>query len=118
MRVLFVGSLDRTTAYKALPDLLEAMRRVRRVHPGATLEVAGDGDARSAHEQLAARLGIAGAVRFRGRLTGRDEIADAYRGAGIVATRPTTTASRRSSSRRWPAGGRSWPRSSAASRRS
>ena len=84
MRVLFVGSLDRTTAYKALPDLLEAMRRVRRVHPGATLEVAGDGDARSAHEQLAARLGIAGAVRFRGRLTGRDEIADTYRGAGIV----------------------------------
>ena len=84
MRVLFVGSLDRTTAYKALPDLLEAMRRVRRVHPGATLEVAGDGDARSSHEQLAARLGIAGAVRFRGRLTDRDEIADAYRGAGIV----------------------------------
>ena len=83
-RVLFVGSLDRTTAYKALPDLLEAMRRLREVHPGATLEVAGDGDARASHEQLAARLGIAGAVRFRGRLNGRPEMADAYRGAGIV----------------------------------
>jgi glycosyltransferase involved in cell wall biosynthesis len=82
-RVLFVGSLDRTTAYKALPDLLEAMRRLREVHPGATLEVAGDGDARASHEQLAARLGIADAVRFRGRLN-RREIAEAYRGAGIV----------------------------------
>lgn len=82
-RILFVGSLDRATAYKALPDLLEAMVRLRRTHPGATLHVVGDGDARPEREALAARLGIADAVRFLGHL-GRAAIADQYREAGIV----------------------------------
>ncbi len=82
-RILFVGSLERTTAYKALPDLLEAMRRIRATDPRATLHVVGDGDARPDHELLAARLGLGESVRFLGHL-GREAIADQYRQAGIV----------------------------------
>lgn len=82
-RLLFVGSLERTTAYKALPDLLEAVRRLLPEFPGLTLDVAGDGDGRPAHERLAERLGIAAAVRFRGSLC-HSEMTDAYRAAAIV----------------------------------
>ena len=81
--LLFVGSLDRTTAYKALPDLLEAMRRLVPEFPDLTLEVAGDGDARPGYERLAERLGIAGAVHFRGGLS-HGEMTAAYRRAGIM----------------------------------
>jgi glycosyltransferase involved in cell wall biosynthesis len=83
-RLLFVGSLDRATAYKALPDLLEAMRRLRGAHPDVALDVVGDGDALASHAELAAGLGIADAVRFRGRLGRPGAIVEAYRGAGVV----------------------------------
>lgn len=75
--VLFVGRLH---ADKDLPMLLEAFAAVR--HPGARLEIVGDGPLRGELEALAARLGIAERVAFRGYIA---DPAPAYRGARCLA---------------------------------
>ena len=59
--VLFVGRLN---VDKDLPTLLAAFARV--THGGATLSIVGDGPLRADLEREAARLGIAGRVRFEG----------------------------------------------------
>lgn len=59
--VLFVGRLN---VDKDLPTLLAAFARV--THEGATLSIVGDGPLRADLEREAARLGIAGRVRFEG----------------------------------------------------
>jgi glycosyltransferase involved in cell wall biosynthesis len=65
-RVVFVGRLSRE---KLLTDLLHAWKLVQeQSRAPAVLELWGDGPDRSALEDLAASLGIAAAVRFRGYL--------------------------------------------------
>lgn len=59
--ILFVG---RFAPDKDIPTLLRAFSRT--THPGAILELVGDGSARPEAERLAAELGIASRVRFRG----------------------------------------------------
>ncbi|WP_329579012.1 glycosyltransferase family 4 protein [Kitasatospora sp. NBC_01250] len=83
-RILFVGSLERATAYKGLPDLLRVLGELARRVPGVRLEVVGDGSAAAAHRRLAYRLGVAHLVRFSGRLTG-DELVAAYRRSRVLA---------------------------------
>lgn len=65
-RVAFVGRLD---PVKGALLLIEAMARVLKVHPDATLTLAGDGPARAGAEARAAELGISSAVRFAGFMT-------------------------------------------------
>ncbi|MBE7157038.1 MAG: glycosyltransferase, partial [Rhodospirillales bacterium] len=61
-----VGMLARLDAIKDHAGLLRAFALLRRRVPHARLELAGDGDQRPALEQLAADLGVAGAVGFLG----------------------------------------------------
>ncbi|MFN3577966.1 MAG: glycosyltransferase family 4 protein [Tabrizicola sp.] len=65
-RVAFVGRLD---PVKGALLLIEAMAKVLKAHPDATLTLAGDGPARAPAEARAAELGIAGSVRFAGFMT-------------------------------------------------
>jgi glycosyltransferase involved in cell wall biosynthesis len=60
---LYVGRLKR---YKGVDAALHALARARRTRGDLVLQVAGQGDDRSRLERLAARLGLAGAVRFLG----------------------------------------------------
>lgn len=66
-----------------IPTALRAFVRVRSVHPGATLTVAGSGPELAALQALATALGIANAVRFTGRLDNA-AIADLYRDADLL----------------------------------
>ena len=69
---LFVGVLDRSHRYKRLDLLLEAIRQTRGQGQEVHLMVVGDGADRPHWEAEAHRLGVAGQVRFVGRLSDRD----------------------------------------------
>ena len=71
-RLIFIGRL---AAVKGVPVLLEAFAAARAVRPDLTLTLVGDGPERAALEAEAARLGIAGAVRFAGYRS-QDAVAD------------------------------------------
>ena len=73
--VLFVGRLDEE---KRVDELLRAVALVPSLHA----DVVGDGSCRARWEQLAAQLGIADRVRFRG-FVGEEELLDAYKGADV-----------------------------------
>ncbi|MFI9802993.1 glycosyltransferase family 4 protein [Streptomyces sp. NPDC052301] len=84
-RVLFVGSLDRHTAYKGLSGLLRTVAELREAGTPVRLEVVGDGAAAGDYRQRAARLGLDEATAvFSGRLFGED-LAAAYRRARVLA---------------------------------
>ena len=75
---LAVGRFEEQKDY---PTLLRAFARVRAEHPEARLAIAGEGSLRSETEALAARLGVAPAVRFLGLRTDVPALmaaADAY----------------------------------------
>jgi len=61
--IVFVGRLRR---YKGVDLVMRALPRVRERVPGARLVVLGDGPFGSALHRMAERLGVAGAVEFRG----------------------------------------------------
>lgn len=71
-RVAFVGRLD---PVKGALLLVEAMAEVLKVHPDATLTLAGDGPARAPAEARTRELGISAAVRFAGFMT-QGQVAD------------------------------------------
>ncbi len=79
-RLLFVGLLDEV---KGVQVLLRAFARVHAAHPGARLDIVGDGPRRGEYEALASELGVAAAVRFHGALT-RDAIAPMMREADLL----------------------------------
>jgi glycosyltransferase involved in cell wall biosynthesis len=84
-RILDVGSLNLSDEqHKRLPDLLVACKMLLAEQPALCLTVVGGGDGLPAYAQLAADLGIAEAVVFRGRLAG-ETLADAYREATVLA---------------------------------
>lgn len=62
---------------------IRAFSLVHRQYPDATLTIAGSGPLADALRELAAQLGVAGAVIFTGRLD-RDAMAEAYRQADIA----------------------------------
>jgi glycosyltransferase involved in cell wall biosynthesis len=64
--LIFIGSLDRTHAWKGLDLILQSVA----LTPDARLIIVGDGNDRSRYERLSAELGIAARVEFRGALTG------------------------------------------------
>lgn len=79
-QLLFVGLLDEV---KDVAGLLRAFATVREHHPGARLDVVGDGPRRAAYEALTAELGLDDAVRFHGRLP-RTAIAPLMRAADAL----------------------------------
>ncbi|MBK8597238.1 MAG: glycosyltransferase [Holophagales bacterium] len=62
--------------------LLEALARLRRVHPGAVLHLVGEGACRDPLEERAARADLAGSVRFHGQVR-HERLPDLYRGADL-----------------------------------
>lgn len=83
-RVLFVGSLEPSTAYKGLADLLRSVARLAATRPEVELDVVGSGAAMPQYAAQARRLGIDGRVTFHGRLDG-PALAQAYRRARLLA---------------------------------
>jgi glycosyltransferase involved in cell wall biosynthesis len=75
--ILFVGRMHQD---KDLPTLLRAFARVK--HPGARLDLAGDGSQRHAMEQLAQTMGLAARITFSGYLPNP---AEAYDRARVLA---------------------------------
>ena len=78
-RLLYVGALE---PKKGVDYLLQALAAIGGQLGDWQLEVIGDGPSRAALEQLAARLGIAGRIRFRGALPFED-VAEAYKAAAL-----------------------------------
>jgi glycosyltransferase involved in cell wall biosynthesis len=75
---LFVGRLDEE---KRVGDLLLAVHRLRH-DVKVRVEIVGDGKCRRAWQELAGRLGIAGAVTFHGYVD-EDALIAAYRRADV-----------------------------------
>ncbi len=74
-----VTTLARLYVTKGLTYLLEAIVRVKAVHPDAQFRVYGDGPLRDELLQYAARLGLDGAQIFVGAFTSRAELAQIMR---------------------------------------
>jgi glycosyltransferase involved in cell wall biosynthesis len=64
---LFVGSLDRAHYFKGIDVLLDALAQTK--PPNLRLLVIGEGDLRATYERRARNLGLAGTVRFAGRVS-------------------------------------------------
>ncbi len=80
--IVAVGELIPRKGYDVL---LEALVRLRRTgHPKTCLAIVGDGAARGELEGMAARLGLAGAVRMTGHL-GREDLRRLLHRAGVFA---------------------------------
>ncbi len=76
--VLFVGRLDRE---KRVDELVTAFARLPPA-VGARLEIVGAGEQHASLVRLAARLGVAGSVTFRGHIS-QDELLAAYGRAAV-----------------------------------
>lgn len=87
---LFIGSLDRTHAWKGLKLIIEAVALVReRYGDKATLTVMGDGNDRAGYEALVRSLGIEKSVTFLGNTVG-EEKDEAFRRAMALVAYPTS----------------------------
>jgi glycosyltransferase involved in cell wall biosynthesis len=80
--LLSVTRLIRADVQKGVDAVLRAMPEILRRCPEARYVVAGDGNDRAALERLAAKLGVAGRVEFRGELTS-DALCRAYQEADV-----------------------------------
>jgi rhamnosyl/mannosyltransferase len=88
-RLIFVGSLDRSHAWKGLDEILQATRMLRKKQPKVELHILGDGDGRSMYEAKAEKLGIQDQVIFHGFVQGADKYRLIQSAAALVAY-PTT----------------------------
>lgn len=79
-RVLFVGRL---APQKGLDNWLRIAGEVLRWEPQAEFEIVGDGPLRTELEELARRLGLAGHVRFMGRVP-NTRLSERYREARLL----------------------------------
>lgn len=70
--LLYVGRVDRASAWKGVDILLRAFAVVVAERPEARLQIVGSGDALDDHRTLARDLGIAEMVEFTGGLADRD----------------------------------------------
>jgi glycosyltransferase involved in cell wall biosynthesis len=69
--LIYVGRL---LPHKRVDLAIEALNRLRRTQPAATLAIVGDGPERDRLNELATRLGLAPAVRFYGRLAEAEQV--------------------------------------------
>ncbi len=82
-RILFVGLLD-TTHIKGVPDLLQALARLREERNDWHLDIVGDGPARDEYERQVLELGLAGKVTFHG-IKSKEDVAEFMRQADFFA---------------------------------
>lgn len=82
--VLIVGRMAESERYKGHDELLDALRLLRRSHPGTRLVVAGDGDDRPRLQARSAALGLGEAVAFTGFVSAAT-LAELYRRAAAFA---------------------------------
>jgi glycosyltransferase involved in cell wall biosynthesis len=75
---LVVGGLGRLEEAKGFAFLIDAAAQLRSEFPDLTVAIAGAGPLRDALEQQAARLGLAGSVRFLGFQTDVQPVLDAF----------------------------------------
>jgi glycosyltransferase involved in cell wall biosynthesis len=80
--LLYVGRIDRTSAWKGIDVLIRALALLGDL-PGVRLRLVGDGDALPDHLGLAARLGVADRVQSAGALDGAD-LVEAVRSAAVL----------------------------------
>lgn len=80
-RIVCVGRLS---PEKGQAGLLEAFASVRAKHPEASLILAGDGPDRSGLEERAKTFGVGNAVKFVGRLTEEEALAEIARSDVLV----------------------------------
>ncbi len=71
---LSIVAIGRLAESKGMAEVVSAFERVRRTHPGATLDVVGDGPERRSLEDLARRIGVADAIRFHGHVAHDDAV--------------------------------------------
>ncbi|MGN6132579.1 MAG: glycosyltransferase family 4 protein [Nocardioidaceae bacterium] len=90
-RVLYVGRVERSSRWKGLPVLLEAMASLRDRAPGVRLGVVGAGDDVASLQRLAERLGVGAVVDWYGAAEHRD-LPAFYRRAAVTVL-PSTTES-------------------------
>jgi glycosyltransferase involved in cell wall biosynthesis len=81
--VLYVGRMDRSSAWKGVDVLVRAFAELAADVPGARLRLVGGGDAVEDHLRLAAELGVADRVEAAGELTGQ-ALVDAVRTAAVA----------------------------------
>jgi glycosyltransferase involved in cell wall biosynthesis len=81
-RVLFVGSLDRSSSWKGVDVLIDAMRSVQARFPDALLTVVGCGDREAHYRRRCARAGVR--AEFRGARRGSELSAEYARCAVLV----------------------------------
>ena len=82
-RVLYVGRVERTSRWKGLQVLVDALPRLRALVPEVRLEVVGDGDDVETLQKQAAERGVADLVDWRGRVE-HDRLPAHYRRAGVT----------------------------------
>ncbi|MFJ8043014.1 glycosyltransferase family 4 protein [Kitasatospora sp. NPDC096147] len=88
--LLYVGRMDRTSAWKGVDVLVEAFARLADL-PDARLRLVGGGDAVPELLALAGRLGVAERVEAVGELTG-EQLVSEVRGAAVLALPSRTEA--------------------------
>lgn len=82
-RVLYVGRVEKTSRWKGLHVLVDALPRLRERVPGVRLEVVGDGDDVAHLQARARRLGVADAIDWRGQV-GHRELPAHYQCAAVT----------------------------------
>ena len=82
-RVLYVGRVERTSRWKGLQVLVDALPRLRDLVPDVRLEVVGDGDDVESLQKQAADRGVADLIDWRGRIE-HDALPAYYRRAGVT----------------------------------
>ncbi|WP_028637482.1 glycosyltransferase family 4 protein [Nocardioides sp. URHA0032] len=81
--VLYAGRVERTSRWKGLQVLVDALPRLRALVPDVRLEVVGDGDDVETLQKRAAELGVADLVAWHGRVA-HHELPAYYRRAGVT----------------------------------
>ncbi|MET7694873.1 glycosyltransferase [Streptomyces sp. NPDC005483] len=89
--IVYVGRMDRSSAWKGVNVLVRAFARLAREFPHARLRLVGDGDALPDLKALAAELGVADRLETPGALSGA-ALTDAVRTAAVLALPSLTEA--------------------------
>ncbi len=82
-RVLYVGRVERSSRWKGLQVLVDALVELRRQVPDVRLDVVGDGDDVGELKARAARLGVADCIDWHGKVDHKD-LPYFYRRAGVT----------------------------------
>jgi phosphatidylinositol alpha-mannosyltransferase len=89
--VSFIGRVEKSSAWKGIEQLLEAMVLVIKKYPDVKMEIVGGGDAVEHYKDRAQELGISSSVIFYGFQTGQ-QLVEAYSRSSVVVLPSVTKA--------------------------